>query len=89
MYLHLGKDTVVRKRDVLAVFDLDNSSHALITREYLTRAEKAGRVRNVAVEELPKAFVVCTEPGGKQTVYLSQLSSATLLKRMGTEGFEY
>lgn len=79
MYLHLGKNVVVTQESILAVFDLDNSSQSHLTRDYLARAEKSGRVVNVS-DELPKSFVVCEEGRG-QVVYLSQLSSATLLKR--------
>jgi len=87
MYLHLGNDIVVRKSEILAVFDLDNTSQSLLTRKYLAAAEKAGEVVNAAGTELPKSFVVCTH-GGRQTVYLSQLNSATLLKRSDSDGLE-
>ena len=88
MYLHLGNDTVVRKTDVLAVFDLDNSSQSRVTRAFLSRAEKSGALVNAAGDELPKSFVVCAAPGGGQTVYLSQLNSSTLLKRSESLGIE-
>jgi len=84
MYLHLGNDVVVRKRDVLAVFDLDNSSQSHLTRAFLAAAEKRGEVVNAAGSELPKSFVVCAAEE-RQTVYLSQLNSSTLLKRSDTE----
>ena len=80
MYLHLGNGVVVRKSDLLGVFDLDNSSSSLITRKYLAEAEKDGAVINVAENELPKSFVVCSGEEG-QKVYLCQLNSSTLLKR--------
>lgn len=80
MYLHLGNGVVVRKSDVLGVFDLDNSSSSHITRKYLSRAEKNEEVVNVAENELPKSFVVCSDGHG-QRVYLCQLNSSTLLKR--------
>lgn len=79
MYLHLGSDVIVKTRDVLGIFDLDNSSIAKSTRQYLSQAEKSGRVVNVS-DELPKSFVVCCA-GGTTTVYISQISSATLRKR--------
>ena len=85
MYLHIGKDTVVKKSDIIAVFDLDISSQAFLTRDYLRQAEKSGAVINVA-DDLPKSFVVCGADGGKQVVYLSQLNSATLFKR--SESFD-
>ena len=84
MYLHLGNHVAVRKTDVVGVFDLDNTSQSALTRRYLAAAEKAGRVVNAAGLELPKSFVVCTD-GERQTVYLSQLNSSTLLKRSETE----
>ena len=84
MYLHLGNDVVVRKSDVVGIFDLDNTSQSALTRRYLAAAEKNGSVVNAAGLELPKSFVVCAE-NGKQTVYLSQLNSSTLLKRSESE----
>ena len=82
MYLHLGHDTLVKMEDVIGIFDLDTSTIAKNTRSYLARAEKAGDVVSVTTD-LPKTFIVVRDddrPSG-QTVYLSQLSSATLLKR--------
>lgn len=87
MYLHLGKNVVVLQKDIVGVFDLDNSSHSHITRAYLTEAEKNGQVVNVN-DDLPKAFVLCSQDSGPQTVYLSQLASATLLKRAAGINFE-
>lgn len=87
MYLHLGNDVAVRKKDILGVFDLDNSSQSLLTRRFLVRAEKAGQVVNAAGAELPKSFVLCAE-GGRQTVYLCQLNASTLQKRSESPGLE-
>lgn len=84
MYLHLGNDVVVRKSDVVGIFDLDNTSQSALTRNYLAAAEKAGSVVNAAGLELPKSFVVCAD-GERQTVYLSQLNASTLFKRSETE----
>lgn len=79
MYIHLGQDTVVKKEDILGIFDMDTSTVSGLTRKFLNLAEKDGRVVNVSFE-LPKSFVVCSE-NGKLTVYISQLSPATLEKR--------
>ena len=79
MYLHLGQSVMMPKKDVVAVLDLDNTSQSYLTREFLSAAEKAGRVVNVS-DDLPKSFVVC-QSGDKVTVYLSQLNSATLRGR--------
>ena len=86
MYLHLGRGTVVAAGDIVAVFDLDNASCSHITRDYLARAERAGRVV-YECDDLPKSFVVTAVPDGGQTVYLSQLSSSTLLSRLRDGGW--
>lgn len=79
MYLHLGQNTLVPVASVLGVFDLDNSTSSHITRKFLNNAEKNKKVINIA-EDIPRSFVLCRE-NGDTVIYLSQLSSQTLLKR--------
>lgn len=81
MLLHLGNTTVIRQDDIIGIFDLDNTTVSKATRDYLTKAEKAGRVFTVSYE-LPKSFIVCENEKGEVTVYICQLSSSTLLKRI-------
>lgn len=84
MYLHLGQNIIVNMKQVVGVFDMDNSTVSPHTRRFLTKAQKEGRVVNVSME-LPKSFILCREQG-KETVYISQISPATLLKRAKTGG---
>lgn len=79
MYLHLGQDTVVTFDEIIGIFDLDTATIGKATRDYLKNAEDNGRVVNVSYE-LPKSFIVCGDKKEK-TVYISQISSSTLLKR--------
>ena len=51
MYLHLGKGTVVPKKDIVGIFDLDITSQSHLTRRFLNTADKAGEVVNAA--EIP------------------------------------
>ena len=80
MYLHLGQDVVVKTEQVVGIFDMENSTVSRITRDYLAKATKQGRVVNVSME-MPKTFVVCTGKDRQITVYISQISAATLRKR--------
>ncbi len=80
MYLHLGADTVVRTSEILGIFDLETATIAKATKRFLAQAEKGGCVVNVT-QELPKSFVVVGGQG-RQLVYISQISTATLKKRM-------
>ena len=77
--LHLGKGKLVDADTIIGVFDLDITSQSHLTRRFLRESEQAGRVVKAA-EDIPKSFVVCRE-GEKTTVYLSQMATATLLKR--------
>lgn len=79
MLLHLGQDTVVNTKDIVAICDLDTSTVSHKTRDFLSTATKKGQVVNVSME-LPKSFVI-VEKGGDTTVYISQLSSTTLMRR--------
>ena len=79
MYIHLGCDTVVNMKNIIGIFDLETSSLSKITKEYLSHITAKDMVKNVT-QELPKSFVVC-EIDGEKVVYISQISSSTLLKR--------
>lgn len=86
MYLHLGRETLLNTKDMIGLFDLDTSTLSKNTRDFLSKAEKAGQVKNVSTE-LPKSFVVKAGRKAKktgQTVYISQLGASTLKKRTKT-----
>ena len=80
-YLHIGMNVMVDPRRVIGIFDLDNTSTSRRTREFLQGAEREGVVQS-ACEDIPKSFLVCDHPYHPQLVYLSELSSQTLQKRM-------
>lgn len=82
MYLHLGQDTVISMGDIIGIFDLETSTLSKSTRAYLAAAQKAGHVVNVSME-MPKTFVLCRDKKKRETIYVSQISSSTLLKRSG------
>lgn len=80
MYLHLGQETVVMQDDIVGIFDLDNTTVSKATRDYLAQAEKNKQVINVSFE-LPKTFVLTSNKEKGNRIYISQISSSTLLKR--------
>lgn len=79
MYIHLGNEIVVREDEIIGIFDLDTTTVSKHSRKFLETSEKENRVINVSYE-LPKSFIV-TSKNGKEKVYISQISSATLQKR--------
>ncbi len=76
MYLHLGQGVMVRDRDMIGIFDLDNTTWSFRTRRLLDRAEREGRVTAVG-DDLPRSFVVVQERKGPP----APLSSAALSAR--------
>lgn len=80
MYLHIGKETILKTEDIIGIFDLDTATVSKTTRNFLNRAEKQKEVITVT-SELPKSFIVARDGKKKRKIYISQLSSSTLEKR--------
>lgn len=80
MYIHLGNNFILRSKEIIGIFDLDNTTVSSRTRAYLSKAEKKGEIV-LTSEELPKSFIVASGKKKENRVYLSQLSSSTLSKR--------
>lgn len=80
MYLHIGNEYSVKIKNIIGIFDIENTTVGKYTREYLDRAEREKHCI-YATSELPKSFVVTYE-NGTETVYISQLAVSTLKKRL-------
>jgi extracellular matrix regulatory protein B len=81
VYLHLGGDVVIPLMDIVGIFDIDSTTTAGITRGFLSSAQDSGFVKTVSYD-LPKSFVLI-QSKKDTSVYLSPISSVTLLKRAG------
>lgn len=79
MYIHLGQDTVISSKQIVGIFDIENTSISKHTKAFFADNEKNHRVINVSYE-IPKSFIVCYD-GKTTTIYISQISTATLKKR--------
>ena len=80
MYIPIGSDMSVREKNIIGIFDLDNTTYSKHTRKFLAQAEENGQVVTVA-DDLPKSFLLTSEYG-MDRVYLCQFNAATLEKRM-------
>ncbi len=83
MYLHLGGQTMVKLRDIVAILDLETTSVSKKTKDFLKINEKNNKILNVS-EDIPKSYVICSKNGSTK-IYISQISSSTLLKRAEQE----
>ena len=75
MFIHLGENTVITDEKIIGIFDMDTSTVNKATRDYLSLAEKNGRVEYVNYD-LPKSFIVTDDK-----IYISPINTSTLNKR--------
>ena len=69
MFIHIGENKVVRKKDVVAIFDMESSTVSSVTKKYLSNAQKEGRVVALGYD-LPRSFILMND----KTIYLSSLT---------------
>ena len=70
---------VVNDRDIVGIFDIDYCSVDRRTRDFLSRAQKEGRIVDVS-QDIPKSFIVVRSDDGEK-VYITNISPATLTRR--------
>lgn len=75
MFLFLGGNSVVNNDDVIGIFDIEECSVSRTTADFLNACQKRGNVVSVS-EDMPKAFVVCSD-----STYITNVSNNTLNKR--------
>ncbi|WP_026887751.1 extracellular matrix regulator RemB [Clostridium beijerinckii] len=83
MFLHLGENVVVPIKDIIGIFDLQNTMYSSDTIQFLRLAEEDGFVERIT-DEKPKSFIIA-EVDNKSKIYLSPISSTTLTKRTDIE----
>ena len=75
MFVHLGKNAVIRSDHIVVIIDWDTLLESETNRLYLERAKKNRLVKDIA-EGQPHSAVITTN-----AIYLSTVSSTTLKKR--------
>lgn len=86
MYVHAGNNRLIRTREIVGIFDMDNATIAPTTRDYLRNAEKNGKMITIK-EEIPKSFVITASNKNEDRVYVSQISTSALAGRINS-GFK-
>lgn len=86
MYVHLGKNCVIRVKDTVGIFDIENTSVSKITREFLNKYGKESKVFYVD-DDLPKSFII-VKSNNENMIYISSLAPSTLKKRMENIRYE-
>jgi len=68
-------------KDVIAIFDIETSMTSEVNKEFLEIAKEEGFIKKISKND-PKTFVLA-ELDHKTMIFLSPISSSTLLKRTG------
>ena len=79
MYLHLGNDTIIKKSEIVGIFELDGKITTQVTKDYLNKVQREGRLESAA-DDLPKSYVVTNGENGER-VFLSHISVSSLIRR--------
>ena len=81
MYLRVEENIVVNTKDIIGIFDMDNTTVSRLGRNFLAESQKNGLIINSTdLDDLPKSFVVVKEKD-ETKVFISSVSSKVLAKR--------
>ena len=84
IYLHVGNNYSVDVRDIVGIFDIENTTVEKCTKLLLDRAEKEHNCVYTTYE-MPKSFIIAVKDG-REKIYISQLAASTLKKRLADGG---
>lgn len=79
MYLHLGATVDIAVSDIIAIINYESIKLSQSNAEFLNYAKKSGNVHKLSEEDIKSIIIVNVNK--KQEVYLSPISTTTLLKR--------
>ena len=80
MYLHIGNNRIIRTGSIVGIFEMDNATVSMVTRNFLSNMQKDYLVE-AASYEIPKSFILYEEHG-ECKVCFSPLSVSALKGRI-------
>ena len=80
MFLHVGNNKNIRKKNVVGIFDMDNATVSSVTRKFLSDKQKKEMVESASYD-IPKSFILYLE-NGEYKICFSPLSSSALKGRI-------
>lgn len=82
MLVHIGNNSSIEAKDIIAVIDADTSTVSKVTRDFLKNAQDENRVEIIS-DDLPKSFIIAKNPkGGNVRIIASCVSPATIMGRI-------
>ena len=81
MYCSIGHDFMVQDSAVIGIFDLDNTTYSKNTRNFLEAQNTKGALVELSMA-LPKSFLLVRDSFGLPAVYISDIDSRSIVKRL-------
>lgn len=81
MFLHVGNNKQIRTKDIIGIFDTDNTTVSSVSRKYLTNAQRNDLIES-ANEEIPKSFILYKNKNKEYKICFSQISTSALKLRI-------
>lgn len=79
MYLHIGKDFVINKKDIIAIFNIEYIKNTKEYKAMYKSLEETKRIVNIA-ENQEKTFII-VEKDNKIKGYITNIGANTIGKR--------
>jgi len=83
MFLHIGKDKILKTEDIIGIFDLEILENSNISKEFLKNFNKNYKIEDL--DEIFKKSFIIYDNNKKLEGYISNISSLTLGKRKSTQ----
>lgn len=75
MFIHVGGDTVIRSKDIIAILDQHVKETSEITESFFNFYKETKQIKEIS-KDMTKSIVITTEQ-----IYFSPISSVTLKRR--------
>lgn len=79
MYIHIGKDLVIKEEDIIGIFNLDYIGNTKQYRKIKSNLE-AQKALKIITPNVGKTFIL-TENNGKSKAYITNIGAGTIGKR--------
>ena len=80
MFLHVGNNKNIRTKDIVGIFDMDNTTVSAVTRKFLGGKQKEFLVESASFD-IPKSFILYSDKG-EYKICFSSLSVSALKGRL-------